>query len=218
MERYVLFDLDGTLTDPAPGITNSVTYALEKFDIHPTCREELYSYIGPPLTVAFQEYHGLSEEQSQQALLYYRERFAVKGLYENDVFPGTEEMLKQLQAAGYTLLVATSKPEVFTHKILEHFGLASYFSFVAGNTLDEQRPTKGSVIAYIKEHYPAISRGNAVMVGDRKYDVQGATEHDIPCIGVLYGYGGQDELQSAGAVALAESPEALTQRLLQWDF
>lgn len=204
MARYILFDLDGTLTDPGPGITNCVAYALEKFGVHPAGREELYPYIGPPLVPSFQQYHGLNAQQAEQALAYYRERFSVKGLYENAVYPGIPELLAALRAEGYTLLVATSKPEEFTHRILEHFGLAEFFTFVAGNTLDELRPTKEAVIAYARERFPDISRETAVMVGDRRYDVEGAHACGLTAVGVLYGYGSRGELESAGADVLAE--------------
>ena len=187
--KYLLFDLDGTLTDPGLGITNSVMYALEKFKIHPMNREELYPYIGPPLTYSFQEYHGLSPEQAEQAVTFYRERFSVKGLFENEVYAGIPELLAQLQQSGITLIIATSKPEEFTHQILEHFDLACYFTFVGGNTLQESRPTKGAVIEYILEKYPSISSENAIMIGDRYFDVEGAHSSNLPAIGVLYGYG-----------------------------
>ena len=164
MLKYVLFDLDGTLTDPGLGITNCVTYALNKFDIYPINREELYPYIGPPLVYSFQEFHGLTKAQAEQATAYYRERFSVKGLYENEVYSGICELLQKLKDRGVELLVATSKPEEFTVRILEHFDLAKFFSFVGGNTLKEERPTKDAVIAYVKENYPEISRENAVMV------------------------------------------------------
>lgn len=209
MLRYALFDLDGTLTDPGPGITNCVRYALEKFDIHPKNREELYPYIGPPLTFSFQEYHGLTAEQAEQALLYYRERFSVKGLYENEVYPGIPELLKSLKDRGVTLIVATSKPEEFTERILAHFDLAQYFDFVGGNTLNEDRPTKSAVIAYVKEHFPDISGENTVMVGDRKYDVEGAHSHGLPAVGVLYGYGDLDEMDTAGADFIAKTVQHL---------
>lgn len=216
MLKYALFDLDGTLTDPGLGITNCVGYALEKFDIHPASREELYPYIGPPLIDSFQEYHGLTPEQAQQAVRYYRERFSVKGLFENEVYPGIPELLQRLKDLGVTPVVATSKPEEFTVRILEHFDLARYFDFVGGNTLREERPTKGAVIAYIRENFPDISGENAVMVGDRKYDVEGAHAHGLPALGVLYGYGDGAELTAAGADwmagSVAEVGEILTKR------
>ena len=214
MWKYVLFDLDGTLTDPGPGITNCVRYALEKFDIHPKSREELYPYIGPPLTYSFQEYHGLSAAQAEQALLYYRERFSVKGLYENEVYPGIPELLQGLCDRGVTLIIATSKPEEFTLRILKHFDLEKYFAFVAGNTLKEERPTKSSVIAYVRENYPDISEENTVMVGDRIYDVEGTHDHGLKAIGVLYGYGDLAEMEKSGANWIVENVTELAEWLL----
>lgn len=202
-QKYLLFDLDGTLIDPGEGITNSVAYALGKFDIHIEDRRELYPYIGPPLTDSFMSYHGLSAAQAAEALEYYREYFSVKGIYENIPYDGISALLEDLQSKGYTLLVATSKPEEFTVQILQHFSLDKYFSFVAGNTLDESRPTKASVIAYLCERYLDICADNALMIGDRKYDIEGAKKNGLPSIGVLYGYGSREELEAAGATALA---------------
>lgn len=212
--RYVLFDLDGTLTDPGPGITNCVAYALEKFDIHAATREELYPYIGPPLTWSFKEYHGLSDQQAEQALLYYRERFSVIGLYENELFAGIPELLADLQSRGITLIVATSKPEEFTHRILDHFDLSKYFAFVGGNTLDEKRPTKAAVIQYILSEYPVITPDNTVMVGDRHFDVEGAHAFGLPAVGVLYGYGDRAEMEAAGADYIAEDVIGLHELLV----
>lgn len=210
---YLLFDLDGTLTDPGTGITNAVLYALEKFGIIPAARDELYPYIGPPLIDSFQRYHGLTPEQAQQALGYYREYFADRGLYENELYPGMTELLRTLQQAGYTLIVATSKPEEFTHTILEHFQLEAYFSFVGGNTLDERRPTKAAVIAYIRERFPDMTGENTLMIGDRCYDIEGAHACGMPAVGVLYGYGSRRELEAAGADELVQNPVALLQSI-----
>ncbi|MBQ9860127.1 MAG: HAD hydrolase-like protein [Clostridia bacterium] len=212
--RYVLFDLDGTLTDPGPGITNCVAYALEKFGVYPKGREELYPYIGPPLVPSFREYHGLSAEQAEQALLYYRERFSAKGLYENEVYAGIPELLAALRERGDKLIVATSKPEEFTNRILAHFDLSKYFDFVGGNTLDEARPTKASVITYIQENYPDITADNAVMVGDRKYDIEGAHACGLPAVGVLYGYGDRAELETVCADKIAVTVSELASLLL----
>jgi len=208
-EHYLLFDLDGTLTDPGPGITNSVRYALERFGIHPATREELYPYIGPPLTWSFQQYHGLTAQQADLALSYYREYFSDKGLFENEVYEGIPSMLAELKEQGISLLVATSKPEEFTHRILQHFGLAEYFTFVGGNTLDEKRPTKSAVIAHVREQYPGITPQNTYMIGDRHFDVEGAHEHGLPAIGVLYGYGDRAEMEAAGAEFIASDVPAL---------
>ncbi len=202
-QKYLLFDLDGTLTDPGEGITNSVMYALDKFGITIKDRRELYPYIGPPLTDSFMRYHGLSPAQAEEALAHYRTYFGDRGMFENVPYDGIAALLESLQRKGYTLLIATSKPEEFTIQILQHFSLDKYFAFVAGNTLDESRPTKASVIAYLRERYPEICAKNAVMIGDRKYDIEGARQNSLPSIGVLYGYGSHEELETAGATAIA---------------
>lgn len=213
-EQYLLFDLDGTLTDPGEGITNCVRYALEKFGVYPKDREELYPYIGPPLTDMFQQLHHLSAEQAEKALLYYRERFSTVGMFENIPYDGIAELLGRLKDDGYHLMVATSKPEEFTVKILDHFGLAEYFDFVGGNTLDEARPTKESVIRYVMENSPDICRDNALMIGDRKYDIVGAHACGLRGVGVLYGYGDEAELVQAGADAIAADIQQL-ERLIR---
>ncbi|MBE6778735.1 MAG: HAD family hydrolase [Ruminococcaceae bacterium] len=204
MQRYLLFDLDGTLTDPGEGITNCVGYALRRFGVEPQSREELYPYIGPPLVPSFMQFHGLSEGQAKQALLYYRERFSTKGMFENKPYPGIEDFLHRLQEEGFRLMVATSKPEEFTVQILAHFGLDVYFDFVGGNTLQESRPTKADVIRYVMEHHPDITRQNALMIGDRHHDVDGAHACGLRAVGVLYGYGDRPELEQAGAEAMAD--------------
>ena len=213
--RYLLFDLDGTLTDPAEGITNCVRYALDKFGIYPSSQEELYPYIGPPLVYSFQQFHGLSAVEADQAVTYYRQRFAVDGWRENRVFEGVSELLNELKTRGVTLMIATSKPEEFTHRILEYFDLSQYFAFVAGSTLDGLRPEKGDVIAYIRETYPAITRENTWMIGDRKFDVEGAHRCGLPAVGVLFGYGDRAEMEAAGADYIAEDIHALRDLILR---
>ena len=148
MYSYVLFDLDGTLTDPELGITNCVMYALEKFGIKVEDRKSLRPFIGPPLTYSFQEFYGLSEEESKQAVVYYRERFPTKGLYENEVYEGVVEMLQALKEQGKKIVLATSKPEIYAIEILKHFKLIEYFDYVAGATLDGSRGDKADVITY----------------------------------------------------------------------
>ena len=202
-ERYLLFDLDGTLTDPGEGITNCVGYALEQFGICPQSREELYPYIGPPLVASFREFHHLTEDQAERALGYYRERFSTVGMFENSLYDGVERFLKQRRNEGYRLMIATSKPEEFTAQILEHFHLSHYFDFVGGNTLQETRPTKESVIRYIMDQYPTIGSDNALMIGDRKYDIVGAHSCGLRGVGVLYGYGDEVEMSQCGADATA---------------
>ena len=205
MYKYILFDLDGTLTNPEIGITSSVMYALEKFNIKVEDRKELYPFIGPPLTYSFQTYYGLSEADSELAVKYYRERFSVKGLYENEVYDGVEKMLQELKKSGKTLIIATSKPEEFTLKILAHFDLLKYFDFVAGATMDGRRGEKADVIRYALEISGVEEKSQAIMIGDRKYDILGAKENGIDSMGVLFGFGDYEELTNAGANYIAKT-------------
>ncbi len=200
--KNVLFDLDGTLTDPAEGITNALMHAQRRLGMAVSPREALYVFIGPPLIEMFMSEWGLTRAEADQALLYYREHFSVKGLFENVPYPGIGACLGSLKAAGLRLFVATSKPEPLSLRILEHFDLLPYFEAVAGSTMDEQRTKKGEVIAYALDTYH-LDPSETLMVGDRKHDVLGAAENGLPCIGVLYGYGSRAELVEAGAAALA---------------
>ena len=213
--RYdtVLFDLDGTLTDPGEGITNSVAYALRQFGIENTDRTQLYKFIGPPLKESFMKFYGFSAQQAEEAVGQYRVYFAPKGMLENKVYPGVPQMLAAIRASGRRLLVATSKPEEFAVKILEHFGLLEYFDVAAGATMDGTRVAKGDVIAYALARGGVTDRSRAVMVGDRLHDVQGAKAQGLDCIGVLYGYGDEAELTAAGAAYLAASPDEVLRYL-----
>jgi len=202
----ILFDLDGTLTDPGLGITNSVMYALRKYGMEVPSRQELYSFIGPPLKQSFMRWCGFDEAEGEQAVKYYREYYRDKGLLENEVYDGIEDMLKALREKGKRLAVATSKPEEFAIRILEHFGLAQYFEVIAGDTLDFKRNTKADVIASALERLGVTDRSGVIMVGDREHDVIGAKAQDLPCIGVLFGYGSQEELEAAGAKHIAQTP------------
>lgn len=212
--RYVLMDLDGTITDPMPGITRCVEYALNHFGIRVDSLEDLCCFIGPPLLDSFREYYGFSEEQAQEAILKYRERFATTGMYENVVYPGMEELLQKFHAAGKEVLVATSKPEMFARRILEHFRLADYFTFIGGATLDGTRSHKEEVIRYVLESCRISRPTGVVMVGDRKYDIEGAKVVGLESIGVLYGYGSREELEKAGATGIVGSVEELGNILL----
>ncbi|MBR2045563.1 MAG: HAD family hydrolase [Agathobacter sp.] len=214
MYQYILFDLDGTLTNPEIGITSSVMYALEKFNIKVEDRKELHPFIGPPLDYSFQTYYGLSKEDSQLAIKYYRERFSVKGLYENEVYDGVEKMLQQLKKSGKTLIIATSKPEEFTLKILEHFDLLKYFDYVAGATMDGSRGEKADVIRYALEISGIENKSEAIMIGDRNYDILGAKENGLDSIGVLFGFGDYEELTKAGANYIAECVEDIVKYIL----
>lgn len=198
MKQYLLFDLDGTLTDPMVGITSSVQYALEKFGIHVRYLKELIPFIGPPLAESFQKFYGFSKEDVEKAIQYYREYYAPKGIFENEVYEGIPEMLAHLTEAGFTLLVATSKPTVFARKVLKHFGMEDYFSFVGGSELDGSRTKKAEVISYILKTC-GIEAKEAIMIGDRRHDIEGGKACGLESVGVLYGYGTEQELTEAGA-------------------
>ena len=211
MYQNILFDLDGTLTDPGMGITNSVMYALKKFKIDVEDRTSLYRFIGPPLKGSFEDFYGFSEEQSELAVQYYREYFKKQGMLENEVYDGIPELLKQLREKNKTLIVATSKPEPFTLEILRHFQLLDYFNFVAGATMDDTRNKKSDIIRYALESCHITDKSTAVMIGDRKHDIIGAKENGLDSIGVLFGYGDYEELKAAGATYIAETPMSVFQ-------
>lgn len=206
MYKYLLFDLDGTLTDPGIGITNSVMYALRKFDIHVDDRTSLYRFIGPPLKDSFETFFGFSAEQSKLAVSYYREYFTERGMFENTVYDGIPELLTQLGIMGRTIAVATSKPEPFAIKILKHFGLYEHFGLVAGSTFDETRSKKSDVIRYALNSLGIADRSSVLMIGDREHDIIGARENGLDSLGVLFGYGSRNELERAGASVIAENP------------
>lgn len=213
MVKNILFDLDGTLTESAPGITNSLKHAQERLGMPVSETEELLKFVGPPLLPMFQSEWGLDEETAKQALVYYREYFTVQGLFENAVYPGVYDMLERLKNAGAKLYVATSKPEPLTERILEHFDLRKYFDGVAGSLMNETRTTKAEVIAYALEHF-GLDASETVMVGDRRHDVEGAAENGIPTVGVLYGYGDEAELMDACAVRLCDTAEEVAEYLI----
>ena len=172
--KNLLFDLDGTLTDPALGITSAAQYALGKMGIEVTDRTSLTWLIGPPLIGSFEEGFGMTNLQALETLKHYRAYFSEKGIFENEIYPGIAELLSDLKAAGRRVMVATSKPEDFTHRILDHFDIARYFDFVGGNTMDEGRPTKADVVSYVLRSCPEAAPENTLMIGDRSYDVEGA--------------------------------------------
>ena len=207
MYEYILFDLDGTLTDPGLGITNSVAYALKRWNIEVEDRKSLYKFIGPPLQDSFAQYYGFSAQDALRAVDVYREYFREKGLFENEVYPGVESMLKALKEQGKTLILATSKPEEFAIRILKHFHLDGYFTVMAGATMDTSRNKKGDVIAYALREAGVLDKSKAVMVGDREHDVIGANQNGLDSIGVLFGYGDRDELEKAGATYIAPTVE-----------
>ena len=204
---YVIFDLDGTLTDSAIGITNSVAYALKKWGIEVEDKRTLNCFVGPPLAYSFENYFGFSKDQALEAVEEYRVYYREKGIFENLVYPGVPEMLEAVRACGKKVILATSKPEHFAKQILDYFDLTKYFDLVAGATMDYSRAKKGQVIAYALENFGVNDVNECIMVGDRDQDVNGAREQGFECIGVLYGYGGREELEGAGARYIAEPVE-----------
>lgn len=208
-KQQILFDLDGTLTDPMIGITKSVQYALRSYGIQVERLEDLCPFIGPPLRDSFMKYYGFDSDQATEAIWKYREYFSMTGLYENKEYAGIKEMLAALRDEGKKLYVATSKPELFAKKILEHFQMAEYFTFIGGASMDETRVKKGDVIGYVLEENQITDLSQVVMVGDREHDVIGAKEAGIESVGVLYGYGSREELEEAGANEIVSTVEAL---------
>lgn len=206
MKKTILFDLDGTLTDSGEGIINCATLALEHFHLPIPSREAMRVFVGPPLHDSFLS-HGVPAEHVEEAIKIYRSRYVPIGAYENTPYPGIRELLEHLKEQGHTLYVATSKPEGMSVNILKHFDLAKYFDRICGASLDASRSTKDAVIAYLMEQNGRPD--NMVMVGDTKFDILGAKAHGIPAIGVSWGYGKVEEMQQAGAAAIAWSMEEL---------
>ena len=210
--KVLALDLDGTLTDPGEGITRSVAYALSFFGIEVKDRTALYPFIGPPLVDSFSTFYGFSPEQARQAVERYREYFSRQGIFENELYPGIKELLEDLKRHGVRILLASSKPELYARKILEHFQLLPFFDFVAAATMDDTRSKKTDVVRYALESC-GISPDRAVMIGDRHHDIEGAKDNALESIGVLWGYGSREELSAAGATLLAESVPQLASLL-----
>lgn len=218
MKKYFLFDLDGTLTDPKVGITTCVQYALHSFGIEEPDLDKLEPFIGPPLKDSFMEFYGMDEKQAGRAIEKYRERFSETGLFENEIYPGIAPMLKTLNEKGFLLAVASSKPTVFVEKILEHFGIRQYFKAVVGSELDGRRTDKDQVVqealCQLFGQEPVRCQ-EVYMIGDRRFDVEGARAMKVESIGVTYGYGGLEELKEARADYIVESVEELRELLLR---
>ncbi len=207
--KYCLFDLDGTLTDPGIGITNSVMYALERFGIRVSDRSELYPFIGPPLQDSFRKYYGFSEAQANEAVAYYREYFRAGGMLENKVYAGIPELLRELRDRKVTAALATSKPYEFSVQILKHFELYHYFSYIGAATMDGRISKKADVIAYLLDEIGDPDKESVLMIGDRAQDIEGAKANGLHSAGVLWGYGSEDELSRAGADYLVSEPSGI---------
>ncbi len=215
MKKYthLFLDLDGTLSDSAPGIVRSAQYALETFGIHVADVNDLLCFVGPPLEESFQEFYHFSPRQADEAVKRYRQRYETIGVYENALYPGIPEFLDKARAAGKTLIVATSKPQRMAELVLAHFGIADRFAFV-GAREDKSRRTKEEVIRYVMKENGLTNTEDIVMVGDRKYDIIGAKAVGLDSVGVLYGYGNRAEFEAAGATYIAEDLNALERLLL----
>ena len=211
MFASVFFDLDGTLTDSAPGIAQGVQRALAYVGIQEEDPAMLRRFMGPPLFYAFQTFYGLTPEQSQECVDVYRQYYREEGIFNNRLYDGVIPMLEALRSAGKRLFICTSKPETMAHTIADHFGIRPYFSGIVGATLGTERCEKPQLLQYLLDHYGPVS--TCVMVGDRFYDVQGAHAVGIPACGALWGYGSAQELEEAGADILAESPQQLVNKL-----
>jgi phosphoglycolate phosphatase len=210
---HVLFDLDGTLTDPREGIVACLSYALRGLGRTPPPDSELVRFIGPPLHESLAALLGPGgQSEVGTALALYRQRFASQGMFENVVYPGIEPALAELQARGTTLYVATSKPRTFAEQIVEHFGLRHFFRALYGSELDGTRANKGELIAYLLER-ESLAPESTYLIGDRAHDVRGARATGVIPIGALWGYGSRDELVEAGATALCETPAVLPEVL-----
>jgi phosphoglycolate phosphatase len=211
-QTLILFDLDGTLTDPKPGITGSIQYALERLGETVPHADDLEWTIGPPLRLNFVRLVG--EERADEGVRLYRERFGDTGLFENKLIEGIPALLQALKDQGHRLVVATSKPHVFATRIVSHFNLDRYFSFVYGSELDGTHVDKRDLLRHIRVQ-ESLHSDRTVMVGDREHDVHGAKAIDIPAIGVRWGYGSDEELLNAGAYALVDSPHEILSHVRQ---
>lgn len=210
---HLFLDLDGTLSDSAPGIVRSAQYALEAFGIHVDNLDDLLCFVGPPLEESFQEFYHLTPSQADEAVKVYRRRYEKIGVYENALYPGIPQFLDKARQAGKVLMVATSKPQRMADLVLSHFGIADRFAFVGGRE-DSSRRTKEEVIRYVMKENGLTRTEDIVMIGDRKHDVLGAKAVGLDSVGVLYGYGSRDEFQAAEATYIVDTLKELEELLL----
>ncbi len=214
MIQYILIDLDGTITDSQEGIAKGIQYALKKMGINIEDLNSLRRHIGPPLRDSFMEYFDFDEEKLEEVVRCYREYYEEIGIFENEVYAGMKDLFEKLTSAGKKLIVATSKPELFAKRIMEHFDLAKYFTDICGSTMDGSREKKRDVIRYTLEKNHITQLDQVVMVGDRFYDITGAKENGLASVGVLYGFGDRKELEEAGAGQIAETVKDLEEILM----
>lgn len=203
--RLIAFDLDGTLTDPASGLVKSFAYALDRMHVNYGDRKNLLQFIGPPLHDEWKRVYGFSEEEADRALAYFHEYFSVKGWCDNRVYDGIPEMLGALRSAGKKMILATSKPENFAKMILDLFSLTPYFDGIYGAAGEKVRDKKWEVLAYGLSYFPDVPKTQCILVGDRKYDAEGAAVCGIDSLGVLYGHGTAEELAAAPFTAVVDT-------------
>jgi phosphoglycolate phosphatase len=211
--KIVLFDLDGTLTDPKIGITRSIEYALDKMKIRRSGNESFLDFICPPLLDSFRDGFSLDETRAREAVQFYREYFSVIGIFENEIYRGIPQLLARLKNKNLQLICATSKPTVYAEKILVHFDIRRYMDMVVGSNLDLTHTDKAEIIASILMGFPHYPPSNFVMVGDRAADIIGARKNRTTSIGVTYGYGSYEELKKAGPDIIVDSVEGLNRVL-----
>ena len=213
MIKYVLVDLDGTITDSEEGITKSIAYALDHFGIKTEDLKSLRKYIGPPITWSFAD-AGLPAEKVAPGIEIYRERYNREGMFEAKVYDGVPEMLKKLKAAGKKLILATSKPIGFAEKIMKHFGMDVYMDDLCGAGSDTKRNTKTAVIEYILEKHNITDRSQVLMLGDTRFDVEGANLSRVASMGVLWGFGDRESLEKEGATYIVETPGEAAEKII----
>lgn len=211
--KTILFDLDGTLINSKEGITRCTQYALHAFGIEEPDLDKLECFIGPPLDESFRKYYGMNETDARAAVVKYRERYNPIGIYECKLYPGVKELLKRLKTAGHPIAMASSKPEQACRRLMEHFGLTEYFDEIVGATPDGRIGSKQSVLCEAMRRLGITDAGEAVLVGDTRYDVLGAKAVHMECIGVTYGFGSREELLEAGASALCRDTKEVGDRI-----
>ena len=215
--QYILFDLDGTITESGPGIMNSVSYAVTKMGYEVKDPGVLRRFIGPPLLDSFQKYFGMTKEQAAEAICCYREYYTAKGMLENNVYEGFEESIKALKNSGKKLAIATSKPEEFAKQIAAHFGFDQYFDVISGASMDESLVAKADIMRNALNILGITDamKGEVLMVGDREHDIIGAKKNQVASLGVLYGYGDREELETAGADYIVKHASDIAKFILE---
>ncbi len=215
MKEYdvILFDQDGTIADSGRGIINSVKYSLKKYGINETDDQKLRYFVGPPLYESYEKLYGFSHEKAVEAVAFYREYYNAGGIFELSLYDGIIDLLKSLKNAGKTVIVATSKPEIYAERIAEKFDYKKYFDSISGALLDGSRITKPDIIRYALDRNGITDMSRVLMVGDRCFDIEGAKQFSIDSVGVTWGYGTREELEKAGATYIVDSPEEIKEIL-----